>query len=91
MKSYPYLTHVLEHEAVKSYLNESEEVLVDASARFYHLPSIIEDYVIKNLGEFIGSTLEETYANIVNFAAETTFVFLDQATTDIAENQYAVL
>lgn len=89
--SYPYLSQVLEHEAVKTYLDETSDVLVDASVRFYHLPEIIEAYVYDNLGMFIGKDIEETYANIVSFASETAFVFLDQITTDIVEDQYVAL
>jgi 3-polyprenyl-4-hydroxybenzoate decarboxylase len=89
--SYPLTQQVLEHTSVKTYLDENETILVDATSRFYHLPEVLEDYIHKNIGMFIDEkTLDVNQAcdNIRNFVAETVFVFLDQISTDIVEEQY---
>ena len=88
--SYPLTQQVLEHTSVKTYLDENEAILVDATSRFYHLPEVLEDYIKTNMKIFIDENLDvvKTCDNIRNFVAETVFVFLDQISTDIVEEQY---
>ena len=58
---------VLEDEGMQTYLQENEAVILEATEEFHQFPQTVKDYVTENLEEFIGTDVNETFANIVEF------------------------
>ncbi len=75
------LTVLLEDEGMQNLLQEKEAEIIGGAEAFHQFPQVVKDYVMENLSDFIGSTVEETHQNIVEFTETAAFQYL----TDIVE------
>ena len=76
------LSVLLEDKGMQTLLQEKEVDIIGGAEAFHQFPQIVKDYVMENLDDFIGNTVEDTHQNIVEFTETAGFQFL----TDLVDS-----
>ena len=71
------LSVLLEDEGMQSLLQEKEVDIIGGAEAFHQFPQVVKDYVVENLSDFVGSSVEETHQNITEFTETAAFQYLN--------------
>ena len=75
-----YVDTILESEEMKTFTENHEELINEAVVATQDYGKSLKAFVLENITEFIGQTLEETYKNIRLFSEVATMTFINEAT-----------
>ena len=79
------LSTLLENEGIASYLTENENLIMEASQNLAMFPQVIKNYIAENMQDFIGSNVNETYANMVVFTESAVSQYMHELCNQITQ------
>ena len=68
---------LLEDKGMQTLLQEKEVDIIGGAEAFHQFPQVVKDYVMENLDDFVGATVEETHQNIIEFTETAAFQYLN--------------
>lgn len=74
-----FVDSILESEDMKVFVENNAELIEEAVASTHDYNKTLKAFVLENVEEFIGATLEETYKNIRLFSEVATMTFINEA------------
>jgi hypothetical protein len=74
-----YVETIMESEEMKSFVESNGDLIEEAVSATYDYGKTLKAFVLENFGEFVGSSLEETYKNIRLFSEVATMTFINEA------------
>ena len=77
------LNVLFENEGIQNYISEKENDILAGSNMFHEYPQVVKDHIMENLDEFVGSTIEETHQNMVEFTKSSAFQYLHEIVNTI--------